>query len=691
MIKFTRHSFLFLCLFGNLLVYAQKNEDLKNSIIEQRIEIIVASLEEGVELDYTTLLEDLQAYYDQPLNLNTATIEQLRELYLLNDIQIVALQNHLLRFGALKSIYELQAVEQISLATIRQIEPFVMAGPAGMLDKVTFKNIWQEANSELMLRYKREFQQRAGYTTDARTGQKDYQGSPDYLYSRYRIQFRKALQLGFTMEKDPGESVKTGPDFTSAHVQYNDTRLVRKVIVGDYQAMFGQGLTFWNGLGFGKSPFILNTKKNALGFKPYTSVQEGQYMRGAAVALGYRNAVLSVFGSAKNMDASVQTDTTLNDTQDDGFLVSSINAAGLHRTQSEINKRGSLRESVIGCNLDVKGKRGSVGFTAAAIHYNSPLALNVDLYRLNRPVGQDFGTAGVNYQTVWRNANVFGEMSRSANGGWAAVNGVVASLHPAVALSLLHRHFSTDYQAMYANVFAENQDNPANERGLFMGIQTTWVRGWTFTAYMDLVKYPWLRYRVDAPSSATDFLVQLNYKPNRKDEFYVRFRRRGDAQNTSSTEMPITSPVALNRDVFRVNAAYYLHPNVQLKTRLEWVFYEKEGLAQSGYLMYQDVAFKKIGLPVQLVARYALFRTDDWNARVYAYENDVLYAFSIPAHSGIGSRMYAMASWDVRRGLELQVRYARWLYSDKNVIGTGAQEIKGNQLSDIHVMLRWRI
>jgi hypothetical protein len=676
-------------IFSPLLGYAQ-DEELKNSIIEQRIEIIVAGLDEGVELDYTTLFEDLQGYYDQPLNLNTATTEQLRELYLISDLQIIALHNHLATYGDLKSIYELQAVDQFSIASIRQIEPFVTASPAGYLDKVSIRTIWEEATFDWMMRYKREFQDRAGYQPDVDSGQPTYAGSPDYLYSRMTLKFRKALQMGMTLEKDPGEVLTTGGDFKSAHLMYADQRFIRKIIVGDYQAMFGQGLTFWNGLGFGKSPFILNTKKNALGFKPYTSVQEGQYMRGAAIALGYKRWTCSMFASLKKMDASVEQDSTLLDTSYEGFLVSSLNASGLHRTSSEIQNRKTLQETVAGLNLDYNWKRGSVGFTSAALHYNKSLALNPDLYRYFKPHGQDFSNMGINYQTVVRNANFFGEFSRSANGGWASLNGMVASLHPAVALSVLHRHFTEDYQAIYANVFAENQDNPANERGLFAGVQTTWPKGWNFTAYIDLVKYPWLRYRVDAPSAAQDFLLQLNYKPNRKDEFYVRFRRRGDVQNATTTDARITMPVELSRDVFRIHGAYYVHPNVQLKTRLEWVFYKKEELNQSGYLLYQDVAFKKIGWPVNVVARYALFHTDDWNARVYAYENDLLYAFSIPAHSGVGSRMYVMVNWDLRKGLEMQCRYGQWLYSDRQKISSGNQEIDGNRLSDVHVMLRWR-
>jgi hypothetical protein len=399
-----------------------------------------------------------------------------------------------------------------------------------------------------------------------------------------------------------------------------------------------------------------------------------------------------MFASNKNMDASVRVDTTDAEALSDaGLLVTSINAAGLHRTSSEIAKKGELNESVLGGNLDYKGRSGSIGITAANIHYNSPLSLNTSLYQYYREQGQNFANVGVNYQSVWRNTNFFGEASRSSNGGWGTINGVVASLHPNVALSLLHRHFSNDYQALYANVFAENQDRPANERGLFAGVQTTWAKGWTFVVYMDLVKYPWLRYRVDAPSTESDYLLQLNYKPNRKDEFYVRFRRAVDVLNSSTTEARIQAPVPNMRDNFRINASYFVHPNVQLKSRMDWIFYEMEGTRQNGYLLYQDVVFKKIGLPVQFVARYALFRTDDWNARLYAYENDVLYSFSIPAHSGVGSRMYAMASWDIRKGLELQVRYARWLYSDKQRIGSGTQEIQGNRLSDVHIMLRWRI
>ena len=52
--------------------------------------------------------------------------------------------------------------------------------------------------------------------------------------------------------------------------------------MGDYQIMFGQGLTFWSGRAFGKSADVINIKKNPLGIKAYTSVDENLFMRGAA-------------------------------------------------------------------------------------------------------------------------------------------------------------------------------------------------------------------------------------------------------------------------------------------------------------------------------------------------------------------------------------------------------------------------
>ncbi|MFN9972935.1 MAG: helix-hairpin-helix domain-containing protein, partial [Phycisphaerae bacterium] len=283
-------------------------------------------------------------------------------------------------------------------------------------------------------------------------GTTPFAGSPDYVYARYRFMFRRSLIAGFTLEKDAGESLNRGPDFWSGHLFYRDKGLVRAVALGDYQAQFGQGLTLWNGLGFGKSPFVLNIKKNAAGLRPYTSVNESLFMRGAAATFGYRNFELTTMYSRKLLSAS-QLASADSLVTDDGLAVSSINISGLHRTASELANRNSLTEEIIAGNLRFSKGTFAAGATVSRLHYSSPQLPRDDFYRLFRFSGSELINMGLDYQKIWRNISFFGEFARSDNGGMAAINGAVAALHPRISVSVLHRHIGKDYQVMYANAF----------------------------------------------------------------------------------------------------------------------------------------------------------------------------------------------------------------------------------------------
>ena len=52
-----------------------------------------------------------------------------------------------------------------------------------------------------------------------------------------------------------------------------------------------------------------------------------------------------------------------------------------------------------------------------------------------------------------------------------------------------------------------------------------------------------------------------------------------------------------------------------------------------------------------------IFSIMSWDARIYTYENDILYSFSIPALSGTGSRSYIMAKWEIADFAELRLKY----------------------------------
>ena len=669
-------------------VFAQ-TEDLKNSLIEQRIEDIAASLDEGQELDYTNLFEDLAYYYEHPLNLNNASIDELRELYMLTDVQIANLERHIERYGPLRSLFELQAIDDFDLNTIRSVTPFITVRPTLQLSAFSLKEFFDDATHDLFIRYKRDLQLAQGFQVDPETGVPDYIGSPDYIYTRYRLNYKKSFRAGFTLEKDAGESLSKGPDFYSAHAMYSGQTWLRRLVVGDYQALFGQGLTCWNGLAFGKSPFISNVKRNGIGLRPYSSVQETNFFRGAAATFGFGQVEVTPFVSDKRIDGNVDenADSVLTD---DEFIVSSLPAGGLHRTESEIANKNTVRETVVGGNIKYSRRLLTVGITGIRTSIDAELRPDLDLYNMYKPTAPENFCIGADYQAVIGNANFFGEAARSQNGGFSMINGLVAAIHPKLTISAVHRHFGKDFQNTKANVFGENGLTAANERALYTGVQANLNSKFTLTAYADLIRYPWLRYRVDAPSLAKDYLAQLNYKPDKKNEIYLRYRRRQNVLNSSNDEAYITSPAPLLQENWRIHAAYQAHPNVQMRTRAEWSVYSNADGTSNGFMVYQDINYKRIGSRITYSLRYALMDSPNWNTRIYAYENDVLYAFSILPYYGRGSRIYGMIKVDVARGIDFWARYGAFLYDQTREISSESADPTEVIDSDIHLQLRFQ-
>jgi hypothetical protein len=85
----------------------------------------------------------------------------------------------------------------------------------------------------------------------------------------------------------------------------------------------------------------------------------------------------------------------------------------------------------------------------------------------------------------------------------------------------------------------------------------------------------------------------------------------------------------------------------------------------------------------------AYFNTDSYDSRIYAYENDVLYAVSFPAYYGKGWRYYLIGKMPISRNLDAWIRLAQTNVSDRATIGSGTSEIDGNRKTDLKVQLKY--
>ncbi|MBF9252031.1 hypothetical protein I2I11_01865 [Pontibacter sp. 172403-2] len=655
--------------------------------------------QEDENVPYEDFYETLFQYYQRPLDLNRATPEELASLFILSRPQIASFLKYKAENGDLLSIYELQAIPDFDLPTIYQLVPFVRVADAGL--QADQRTLWQrmagEDNNALILRYERTLQQQRGYTPvapDSRATSR-YLGSPDKLYLRYRISHARDYSFGFTAEKDAGEQFtwdghthRYGFDYYTAHLQFYNEGKFKAIALGDYQLQLGQGLLLSSGYSVGKgSETITTVSRPNLGIRPYSSVLEYAYFRGAAATYTLGKVDITGFYSNKRVDANLQTQ--LDTLRNESDFFSGIQTTGFHRTPTELNNRGGAREQVYGANATYQSRAKTllVGVTALGLHYGSPIQKAGAPYQRFEFSGKNNYNLGANYSYTWQNIYLFGETAISKSGGLGTVNGFVANLSNKVELAMLYRSYARNFHSFYGSAFSE-ATRSINERGLYTGIKIKPFRKWELTAYYDRFRFPWLRYRVDAPSQGYEYLLRLYFKPNKQTSFYAQFRTESKGLNAANN----LTPIDYVSQALRRNYLFYYEfvptKALTLKSRVQFSSYAQESPQTTGYLIAQDVNF--IFRRIRLSTRYAIFDTDNYDTRQYVYERDVLGAFSIPAFSGTGTRVYALLQVSPLRDLDVWVKYGLTHYRHQDTIGSGLDLIEGSRRSDATVQMRYQ-
>lgn len=678
-----------LMLFCGAISYAQNTKETDEKVIADLLERLIENTE--ATLDYTDLQDQLEQYNRNKLNLNKASREQLQRLFFLEDNQISAIIQHRLVYGDFLNIYELQTITALDEITIYYLTYFVTVDENWREDQTPFKQMLAKGKHEIIGLYDTELQQREGYKKErADAGKSYYLGSQDRYVFRYRFSYGNRLTFGYTGEKDMGEQFgkgaqQNGFDFNSFHFYYRPRKTIIKTIaLGDYQINFGQGLTFASGLAARKSAFVMNVRRSYAPIRAFRSLNENEFLRGAAVTLGGKKWQAVLFGSGKY----ISTNFNATDTLQGDDIFSSVSLTGLHRTAGETAKRLNVFQTIYGGNVRWVLNRGHIGFTHTQTNYDVAFLPGDKPYQLYNFSGKNLGNSGIDYNLQWRNFNFFGEGARSSNNAYAFTSGMLISLDANLDAVILYRNYAKDYQTTFANSFAENSDT-RNEQGIYTGITLRLNRKWLINTYIDLYQSKWLRYLVDGPSNGFDYLGELQYLPSRSAQFYVRFKQEIKYKNQSGAKERLDYLSAQSRSVYRFNAQYKVALNLSAKSRIEVVTYSDDiKKNQVGTLLLQDINWSSPRKKVNLIFRMAYFTVDDYNARVYAAENDVLYQYSVPLYQNSGVRYYLVARIKINRKLDLWFKYSETKYSNVNKISSGLEQINGNTMTDFRVQFR---
>lgn len=689
-----KYSILILFLAVGTILFGQT----KDEIIRERVEFIAQDLDaEDVSLE--DIYDVLNKYYDHKLNLNTATKAELQELIMINDFQINSLLDWRDKNGPFKTLYELKDLNYWDLQTLDNIIPFVQVSKVEEKKKNGFKDYMKEGNFEGYFRYIRNIERKAGY---AKVSDEEKEGSSKYywgdegkIYSRLRFTHKNDLDVGITMEKDPGEQIfgKTQPygfDFYSFHAYYGGGKYLRKAVVGDYQIQIGQGLAFWTGYGFSKTAQATSVKKNPQGIKPYASTDEARFMRGAAVELGIKNFSLTSWASYKGVDGSIQESDTLD--EEDAMMASSVNMTGYHRTTSELDRKNNLMELIYGANFKYEIRNFHIGISAIQQAYNAYYQRPPQLINKYQFAGKELLNLSADYSYIYRNVSLFGEVVQSRDSkAIAFLQGVSLALGRKATLSALYRNYAKDYHTFYAQGFGDGSST-INESGIYVGGSFNISKAWSLNSYVDFFESPWLKYGVDRPSNGYEALAQLQYRPSTRFEAYLRVREKDKMTNTSEYDGNIRPVERYKQRKYQLNLNVGLGAGWQWKSRIDFVTDKRESQGfNQGFNITQNLLYRNKNFPLEVTLSYSIFNTDNYDTRVYVYEYNLQNVFSIPTYSDKGSRAYILLRytfWNER--CDLWLRYGIFVYDQKGMISSGPEAIEGNVKSDFGAQLRIR-
>ncbi len=682
--KMNNLCLLLFLLFISFQCIAQNLSDVERLLESNDIE----STEDG----YEDMMNTLIYLYKCPINLNTAGFDSLKMLFFLSDSQIDELLKFRQRHGEFKDIHELLLVPGFGQRDLDNISSFIVLGSSG--------NLYAEslhARHEILARIKTNLPVSEGYKKYSPclyNSEKDYNvkvknrfyGPPIGALFKYKYTYNQQFQGGMVLENDPGEGYftryqKIGFDFLSVYLAYAGKHWLQQVVIGDYKLQWGQGLVAWCGFPMGKSGVAVGNEKAGKGFAMNTSTDENKFMRGLAFSLKLRkNISLDLFFSYKKTDGTLVLQDTL---EHEDYIKVSLYESGYHRNDNECAKKHALKTLASGVSCHWNASAFKVGVNALFYNFEPGLISGRQDYQQYYDDGKNRWLFSVDYKTAIRGIYLFGETALCARGAIATVNGIRMG-KGIVSGCLLYRHYGKRYISHYAAGFGEFS-NTSNEEGVYCGLDIAWLKNLKLSLYYDWFHFFSARYMITKPDWGWEFLGNLVYSRSIC-EHSLNYKREVRPEDLTGG-----IPALRCKHEIRYQFTCRWNEHWESRTRASMLFYKKCMSKEQGMMVYQDIMYQDIREKFKMQCRVAWFNTDSYQSRLYAFENNALYAYSFPSFMGEGWRTYINLAWKPLKGLTFYFKSGIIIYTDRNSIGSGLMYVNGNKKYDMLLQVRFTI
>jgi hypothetical protein len=599
--------------------------------------------------------EQLHELVENPVMINSVDEAEISRLFFLSEFQVKAIKDYVQTSGKIVSFYEIAGIPGFDRQTTEMMIPFISLSSKenNVPDTIIFRNTLL---TNLIIK--------PGETDTTSLG------SPWKILSKYRFNAWR-FEGGFTIEKDQGEKFISGspslPDFLSAHLSYSGKGIIRKIILGDFSSRFGLGTNINTGIRTGLSLTSPGYVPGRSEIRPYTSTDENNFFRGGAAEFFLKKLGLILFYSHKRIDATIRASADSS-----AFFVESFYKTGLHNTLSLNDKKDAVAETSYGINLSFNFKFLKVGLCWSENRFLLPVKTDKsnaeDLYKFEGSRNQIYS---LYYNSLINRILLFGELSLNDSQNLALIQGVTLRPSDRLILNILYRNYAPGFESFHGNG-PGNISSTSNEQGILGNFIFEAAKHLFISAGCDISNSPWLKYRCSFPSLAKKEEIRIKYLPLENLSFDLSYNFR-----YSMLDNPHENGIARVEEVktrtVKGQARFALN-NVTFALRADYKIADPSD--SKGMLLLHDIIYRFRQVPVTLWFRYCIFNTDNWDSRLYTYENDLLYSFSIPALSGKGSRSYIMAKWEINDIAELRVKYSLTSVLSDNDVNEESDEIK---------------
>ena len=199
-----------------------------------------------------------------------------------------------------------------------------------------------------------------------------------------------------------------------------------------------------------------------------------------------------------------------------------------------------------------------------------------------------------------------------------------------------------------------------DEHGGYIGVEYNRLKDWQLSAFGDVWK------------TGFETMVQADFIPQKNYRMHTRFRvKRKDEKDTYSMRWNMV----------------YTFGQWKMKTQADGNLVQAKGAWTYGWSVLQDVEYRFADVPIVLQLRAQAFDAREWNNRVYIYENDVLYAYSIPFVYGLGGRFWLNARYKINDTFSLYLRVSETVYQH----AWAWEHNKKSTRTDVHALLRVKL